>query len=90
ATGINEVKNDGFISGIIFNTSELNIHFVEQPKNKIIIQLSDVTGKIVYHTTSELKEKFIAIKTPSLTAGAYLLQVSDGVHSATKKLILSK
>lgn len=90
ATGINEVKNDAFISGIIFNTSELNIHFVEQPKNKIIIQLSDVTGKIVYHTTSELKEKFIAIKTPSLTAGAYLLQVSDGVHSATKKLILSK
>lgn len=90
ATGMNEVSQDGFISGIIFNAAELNIRFVESPKNKTTIQLSDVTGKIISQTTSVLQENLISVKMPSLTAGTYLLHISDGRHSATKKLILSK
>ncbi|HMR45356.1 MAG TPA: T9SS type A sorting domain-containing protein [Bacteroidia bacterium] len=90
STGIHDITDDEFISGIIFNSDELNIRFVEQLKNKTAIQLSDVTGKIIYQTITDLQENFIAVKTPPLTAGVYLLHVSDGEHSVTKKLLLSK
>ena len=90
STGIHDITDDGFISGIIFNSVELNIRFVEQLKNKTVIQLSDVTGKIIFQTITDLQENFIAVKTPPLTAGVYLLHVSDGKHVVTKKLLLSK
>ena len=90
STGIRDITDDGFISEIIFNSDELNIRFVEQLKNKTVIQLSDVTGKIIFQTITDLQENFIAVKTPPLTAGVYLLHVSDGKHAVTKKLLLSK
>ena len=56
--------------------------------NDVKYQLFETSGRLVQQGNIDLSRGYGAIDVSSLNTGVYVLSLSDGVHSATKKIIV--
>lgn len=94
STGIAEIINKNSIS-VYPNPAENNLNIdLDLIKNSDVeINITDVTGKIVFNKTSKLSkgENKLNIETAGLASGLYFVQVNaDSNFVTTKKIIISK
>ncbi len=88
-TGVNE---NSFASSISLYPNpapnQLTITLGSSTKN-IEVTIADITGKIIYKTTSTDTQK-LEVNTSEFAAGIYVVQIQTGDFIATKKLVIEK
>jgi hypothetical protein len=65
----------------------LQIQFTEEPKNKLQVQIYDLTGRLVQSETLQRGQMLYQIAVGGLNEGAYLLQINDGEKQARKVFV---
>ena len=96
----NAIKN--YITvGIMENTASQSINLFPQPATdhltitfgnthkNVEITVTDITGKIIYTTTSTEKQK-VEVNTNDFAEGVYVVQIQTADFLETKKLIITK
>ncbi len=88
--GINELENVSRISLFPNPTNDnVSIHYVSTKETNVTIRIYDISGKEVVRTQHQNNtgENNIKLETSALEAGAYFVELSDGVASKKIKFI---
>ena len=75
-------------SVVDYNSQTINLYYKASSFDKIIIKLTDITGRVFYQTTSSAEKGIQSIKLEvnDLSKGIYLLSIYDGINTFTKKI----
>lgn len=94
ATGVNTILNGEKSIALAPNptngSSAVVIRGAQNTTAKIVV--TDITGKMVYSTQAELKDKFSRVEIPSeaiSVKGIYMVQVITGAQTQTEKLVVN-
>ena len=68
-------------------TEHTSIEFSSDISSKYLLELFDISGKLVFHKEPKTNSKFILNK-GKLNAGLYILKLSDGANTFHQKLVI--
>jgi hypothetical protein len=85
-TGINDVAADNSI--VVFPNPSKGTFTVSFNKaiDNATVRVYDLAGRMVYNTTNTAAAEFMTVNTNNLTAGTYIVEITDGTFNAHKKI----